>query len=71
MENNAKTSKKVKGKTVMLALGEGSHSHILNMVGDATVESEILSDDIHASIDLLLEGTGVITHEEHDIRLRI
>lgn len=56
---------KNKAKTLVLALGESTHTHILNTVSKKhNIESEAPASD--ESIKFLLEGTGVITHEEHD-----
>lgn len=56
---------KNKTKQLAIALGESTHTHMLSMVSK---KHSIEHDDVAAdeSIKFLLEGTGVITHEEHD-----
>jgi hypothetical protein len=54
-------SKKKKTKKLVLALGESSHTHILNCAKE--IEYEQGTDE---AISFLLKDTGVVTHEEHD-----
>ena len=54
---------KQKGKVLTLKVGEGLHSH--TMVSEIDFEYERKGEGVNASIELLLDGTGVITHEEH------
>lgn len=49
-----------KAKKLTLALGEGSHTHIMRSKEDVKYRIE------NEEIDFELTSDGVITHEEHD-----
>ncbi len=49
-----------KTKKLILALGESTNTHIM------TCEKEVEYTQDGLNIDMLLEETGVVTHEEHD-----
>ena len=51
----------MKTKTLILALGESTNTHVLNSKKDIDY-----SNGRDESIHFLLKDTGVITHEEHD-----
>lgn len=53
---------KNKNKKLILALGESTHTHIMTSTKEIAYEDPATDE----SIKFLLEGTGVITHEEHD-----
>jgi hypothetical protein len=51
-----------KTKKLVLALGESTHTHIMHSEKAITYKVNEQTE----AIAFLLEGTGVITHEEHD-----
>ena len=55
-----KQKKKQKEHKLVLALGEGSHTHI--MTSKKEIDAKIVGDQI----DFILKDLGIITHEEHD-----
>ena len=51
-----------KSKSLVLALGESTHTHIMH----CEQEIEFTEPDANEAITFMLKGLGVITHEEHD-----
>jgi hypothetical protein len=51
---------KHKSKTLKLALGEATHTHLM------TSKSEIKYNIFEEEIEFILNAQGIITHEEHD-----
>jgi hypothetical protein len=54
-------SSKKKAKSLALALGESTHTHMLTSARNITFEELVLEN-----IDFSLQSTGVLRHEEHD-----
>lgn len=51
---------KLKTKQLKLALGEGSHTHIMES------KKEITYEQFGEVLEFVLADQGIITHEEHD-----
>jgi hypothetical protein len=51
-------------QTLLLALGETAHTHVLH--AKKIVHRNVNDPNMDDVIEFMLEGTGVIRHEEHD-----